>query len=70
MKQLSFGSFISLLGSSIGFVVTVIVFAFLNFQTKSEASEVNKNIESSLKEIRQDIRELRRDLIDRLNKIR
>lgn len=61
-KDLSIPTFLSLLASGVGLVAVVIIFAFQNFQTKSQAEEQQRNVISQQEDMDRNVRELRNDI--------
>ena len=61
-----FKTFMLIISSS----VTVVVFAFSTFATKTEVSEAKRHDENTISHIREDVKELRQDVKELLKHVR
>lgn len=75
-ERINLTAILSLAGSGVGFITVVVVFAFMNFETKTSAidkiqplKEKDREIEANITEIRQDVKEMRRELSDKLDRV-
>lgn len=72
--KLNVGTFMSLLGTGIVLFVGVTVFMFQNFQTRTQAEEQAEHVkekqddvDDTVQELRADVKDLRREVNDKLN---